>query len=74
MLAAAAEATSSLDDAKMADWLKHHQVETVVGKLRFNEEFNCGDDLSKVKQVQKGKWQVVWPVAFREPGTTFVAP
>ena len=74
MLVAAAEATSSLDDAKMADWLKHHEVETLVGKLRFNEEFNSGDDLSKVKQVQKGRWQVVWPVAFREPGTTFVAP
>jgi branched-chain amino acid transport system substrate-binding protein len=74
LLAAAAEATNSLDDGKMADWLKHHQVETVVGKLRFNEEFNCGDDLSKVKQVQKGKWQVVWPVAFRQPGTTFIAP
>jgi branched-chain amino acid transport system substrate-binding protein len=74
MIEAAAVGTNSLDDAKMADWLKHNHVETVVGDLRFNEEFNCGDDLSKVRQVQKGRWQVVWPVAFREPGTGFNAP
>jgi branched-chain amino acid transport system substrate-binding protein len=74
LLAAAAEGTKSLDDAAMADWILHNQVDTIVGKLRFNEEFNCGDDLSKVRQLQNGKWQVVWPPQYREPGTTFNAP
>jgi hypothetical protein len=29
---------------------------------------NYGDDLSKVKQVQDGKWVVVWPKEFAAPG------
>ena len=53
-------ATQSLDDKKIADWIKANQVDTIEGKLRFNERGNFGADLSKVKQVQNGRWVTVW--------------
>jgi hypothetical protein len=33
-----------------------------------------GDDLSKVKQVQDGKWVVVWPKEFAAPGARLLPP
>jgi branched-chain amino acid transport system substrate-binding protein len=49
-------------------------VDTIVGKLRFDGANNYGDDLSKVKQVQDGKWVVVWPKEFAAPGTRLTIP
>src|SRR5438128_11184940 len=68
MLAAAVIATKSLDDKVLAQWLRKNQVQTVVGRFRFDGPNNYGDDLSKVKQVQDGKWVVVWPKEFAAPG------
>ena len=36
--------------------------------------YNDGDDLMKVRQVQDGKWYVVWPKDFAAPGRQPVAP
>ena len=36
-------------------------VDTIQGKLRFDGPSNYGDDLMRVKQVQNGRWVVVWP-------------
>ena len=66
---AAVTATQSLDDKAMAQWLRKSQVPTIVGRLRFDGPNNYGDDLSKVKQAQGGKWVVVWPKEFAAPGT-----
>ena len=74
ILEAAVTATKSLDDKAMADWLKKNPVETITGKLRFDGPSNYGDDLTKVKQLQDGKWVVVWPTAYAAPGTKFIAP
>jgi branched-chain amino acid transport system substrate-binding protein len=68
MLEAAISATNSLDDKKMAAWLKANQVDTLMGKLRFDGPNNHGPDLSKVKQVIDKKWVVVWPTEFTPPG------
>jgi branched-chain amino acid transport system substrate-binding protein len=65
--------TKSLDDKVLADWLKAHTVDTVVGKLRFNGPHNYGDDLTKIKQVQNGKWTIVWPKQYVAPGVQLIA-
>ena len=57
----AVTATKSLDDKVLANWLNNNSVDAITGKLRFNETGNYGDDLSKLKQVQDGRWVVVWP-------------
>jgi hypothetical protein len=49
-------------------------VDTITGKLRFDGPYNYGDDLMKVRQVQDGKWFVVWPKEFAAPGRRLLAP
>lgn len=73
MIEAAVAATKSLDNKALATWLRANKVDTFTGKLRFNELGNYGDDLSKVKQVQNGKWVVVWPKEFAAPGASLIA-
>ena len=73
ILEAAVNATKSLDDKKLAAWIHANKVDTITGKLRFNEMGNYGDDLSKVKQVQNGKWVVVWPKEAAAPGAKLIA-
>lgn len=68
ILETAVKATKSLDDKTIAAWLRANQVNTIQGKLRFNGPNNYGDDLSRVKQVQDGKWVVVWPKEWAAPG------
>ncbi|SFM49574.1 amino acid/amide ABC transporter substrate-binding protein, HAAT family [Bradyrhizobium sp. Rc3b] len=72
-LTAAVRETKSLDDSKIADWLKVNSVETLIGKLRFDGPGNFGADLTKIKQVQNGKWVVVAPKGFATPGATVIA-
>lgn len=64
ILEAGVVATKSLDDKAIADWIRANQVDTIEGKLRFNERGNFGADLSKLKQVQNGRWVAVWPTDF----------
>ncbi len=64
---------NSLDDRKIADWLKKNRVDTIQGRLRFDGPGNYGDDLMKIKQVQNGAWKVVWPEAAAAPGARFQA-
>ena len=68
VLEAAIVATKSLDDKVLAAWLRKNKVDTVEGKLRFDGPNNYGDDLSKMRQVQDGKWLVVWPKESAAPG------
>jgi ABC-type branched-subunit amino acid transport system substrate-binding protein len=73
-LEAAVNATKSLDDKVLAQWLRKNRVDTIIGKLRFDGPNNYGDDLFRVKQVQDGKWVVVWPRDFAAPGTRLLPP
>lgn len=70
LLEASAVATKSLDDKKMADWLKTNKVKTIQGTLRFDKGNNYGDDLMRIKQVQNGNWVTVWPKEWAAPGAT----
>ncbi|HEV8438917.1 MAG TPA: amino acid ABC transporter substrate-binding protein [Methylomirabilota bacterium] len=74
LLEAAVTATKSLDDKALAQWLKKNPVDTLIGRLRFDGPNNYGDDLSKLKQVQDGKWVVVWPKEFAAPGARILPP
>ena len=74
VLEAAVNATKSLDDKAMGQWLRKNRVDTIIGKLRFDGPNNYGDDLFKVKQVQDGKWVVVWPREFAAPGARLLPP
>jgi ABC-type branched-subunit amino acid transport system substrate-binding protein len=58
----------SFDDKAIAAFLKANKIDTIHGTLRFNGPGNYGDDLMKIRQVQNGKWVVVWPQKFAPPG------
>jgi ABC-type branched-subunit amino acid transport system substrate-binding protein len=70
ILEAGVAATKSLDDKAIASWLKANRVDTIQGKLRFDGTGNYGDDLMRIKQVQGGKWTVVWPKSHTNAGAT----
>ena len=72
VLEAAVTATKSLDDKVLADWLRTHKVDTIQGRIRFDGPSNYGDDLMRVKQVQNGKWVVVWPKDAAAPGAKLI--
>jgi branched-chain amino acid transport system substrate-binding protein len=70
VLEAAVHGSKSLDDKALAAWLRKNQVETIMGPLRWEGPNNyvMGQDIYKVKQLQGGKWLVVWPKEFAAPG------
>jgi len=74
ILAAAVNATKSLDDKVLAQWLKANKVDTLNGLVRFNEKYNHGDDLTKVRQLIDGKWVIVWPAEFAPPDVKAALP
>ncbi len=73
ILEAGVKATNSLDDKAIAAWLKANKVDTIQGRLRFDGTGNYGDDLMRIKQVQNGKWTVVYPKEFTTGGATMQA-
>lgn len=68
ILEAGVVGAKSFDDKAIASFLKANKIDTIHGNLRFNGAGNYGDDLMKIKQVQNGKWVVVWPQKFAPPG------
>jgi branched-chain amino acid transport system substrate-binding protein len=76
VLEAAVNGAKSFDDKALAQWLRRNQVDTIMGRLRWEGPFNyvMGQDLYKVKQLQEGKWVVVWPKEFAAPGAKLIAP
>ena len=69
VLEAGVKGTNSLDDKRIADWLRKNRVDTIVGRLRFDGPNNYGDDSNRVKQLQNGKWLVVHPKEFAFPNS-----
>jgi ABC-type branched-subunit amino acid transport system substrate-binding protein len=75
-LEAAVNGARSLDDKAIAQWLKKNHVDTIMGTLRWDgpNNYNPGSDLYKIKQLQQGKWLVVWPKEFAAPGAKLITP
>ncbi len=74
LLETAVNATKSLDDKAVGAWLKANKVDTPIGRLSFEGENNYGAEHVKVKQIQSGRWVVVWPKEFAAPGARVVYP
>jgi ABC-type branched-subunit amino acid transport system substrate-binding protein len=64
ILEAGVRGAGSFDDKAIAAWLRKNKVDTITGQLRFDGPNNYGDDLMKIKQVQNGRWVVVYPPQF----------
>ncbi len=67
VLAAGVRGARSLDNERICNYLKASGVDTTfVGKLRFNPaQHNFSRPRNLVKQIQNGRWKVVWPPALR---------
>ena len=80
VLEAAVNGAKSFDDKALAQWLKSNQVDTIMGRLSWQgspdgpPNFVMGKDIYKVKQLQNGKWLVVWPKEFAAPGAKLTGP
>lgn len=67
----AVEATQSLEQETIANWLLGNKVNTIIGDVTFDpNNQNYGPDLQKIKQVREGKWVVVYPSEFSAEGFT----
>jgi len=75
-LEAAVNGAKSIDDKPLGAWLKKNHVDTIIGQLRWETANNYmpGAALYKVKQLQEGKWTVIWPKQFAAPGAKLIAP
>ncbi len=73
ILEQAVNGAGSLDDEKIAAWLKKNKVNTVYGTARFDGPYNHGDAAQLIKQVQNKEWKVVWPKEFAAPGVKLLA-
>jgi branched-chain amino acid transport system substrate-binding protein len=73
VLAQAVAGTKSLDHAKLADYMRSHEFDTVVGKIKFGKDGEWATPRMVVTQWQHltghsldelgdlKKWVVVWP-------------
>lgn len=68
MLEQAVAATESIDDAALADWLKASTVDTLTGPINFDGEYNHGPARLGVRQLQDGRWLMMWPKELAPPG------
>jgi branched-chain amino acid transport system substrate-binding protein len=68
ILEAGVKGANSLDDRKIADWLKANRADTIIGRIRFDGPNNYGDDFNRIKQLQSGKWVVIHPKDMALPG------
>jgi branched-chain amino acid transport system substrate-binding protein len=79
-LEAAVNGAKSFDDKALAQWLRNNPVDTIMGRLRWENtkdgppNYMMGQDLYKVKQLQAGKWLVIWPREFAAPGAKLIGP
>jgi len=73
ILEQAVNGAGTLDDEKIAAWLKKNKVNTIYGTARFDGPYNHGDAAQLIKQVQNKEWKVVWPKEFAAPGVKLLA-
>ncbi len=75
ILVAAVNATKSIDDAKLADWLDKNSVDTIAGRRNFKGINHTSEtDLQEIRQVQNGRWVSVFPKETATPGAKLIAP
>jgi branched-chain amino acid transport system substrate-binding protein len=73
VLVAAVKATKSIEDKKLAEWLKTADVDTSLGKRNFRGAHNTNDtDATHIRQIQNKEFITVWPIDKRTPGAKIV--
>lgn len=71
LLTKAVEATGTLDQEDIANYLLGNSIDTIIGEVTFDAtNQNYGPDLQSIKQVKDGKWVVVYPADFAAPGAS----
>ncbi len=60
VLEAGVNGAKSLDNTKIRDWLKANEVDTPLGKLRFDQR-GLPQPISVAYQIQNGQVVAVWP-------------
>jgi branched-chain amino acid transport system substrate-binding protein len=63
VLGAAVAGTKSLDSAKLREWLLHHEVETVQGVFKSDENGLSQKFSQYLFQIQSGTRKLVWPAS-----------
>jgi branched-chain amino acid transport system substrate-binding protein len=80
VLEAAVSGSRSFDDKALAQWLRKNHVDSIMGRLSWQgapdgpPNYVMGKDIYKVKQLQDGRWLVVWPKEFAAPGAKLIGP
>jgi branched-chain amino acid transport system substrate-binding protein len=75
ILTAAVDATKSIDDGTLANWLDKNEVDTITAKRDFKGKWHQNStDLTNLRQIQKAKWVAVWPTKDATPGCKIEAP
>jgi len=73
ILAAAVNATKSLDDKTLAEWLKANEINGALGKRNFKGKYNTSDkDLTNIRQIQNKEFVTVWPADKATPGKKII--
>jgi branched-chain amino acid transport system substrate-binding protein len=71
LLTTAVEQTESLEQEAIANYLLSNSTDTIIGDVTFDaNNQNYGPDLQSIKQVQDGKWVVVYPPEWAAEGAT----
>lgn len=74
ILVAAANATKSIEDAKLAGWLDTATVDTIAGKRNFKGMNHTSEtDQQQIRQVQNARWVAVFPKEEATPGVKLIA-
>ena len=74
ILEASVTGPRALEEQGRAQWLKVNRVKTIAGERRFDGPSNYGEDVYKIRQVQRGDWKVVWPREVAAPGAQLIYP
>lgn len=72
-LAQGVEGAKSLDQTKIRDWLRTHEVNTIAGPMKFNEK-GLPDPINFCTQVLKGKAELIWPMNVRTAEPVYPKP
>lgn len=72
-LAQAVEGSKGLDQTKLRDWLKSNTVDTIAGKMKFDEK-GLPEPINFCTQVINGKAELVWPEDVRTAEPVFPKP
>lgn len=72
-LSQAVEGAKTLDQTKIRDWLKSHEVKGIAGTMKFDEK-GLPDPINFCTQVIDGKVELIWPKEVRTADPVYPKP